>query len=204
MCIAMSPQAGWSWSAPIHGLLLPAWGFFCLVLYGLFLAFCGVLLITAKLLDMARTETGRRPPYANSAPGGRDLTTEEQVAVLEIFERKRLIPEDPPLAAPEFEDVETLGAAYRCALFFLDQLELNHLVDLVLLESNYIVFLGARIYVVPSTGSGPDRLFEVWYKRTDEWERHGVFGSEWKSVEHVYINHVRGCVKMLERGSRRS
>jgi hypothetical protein len=148
----------------------------------------------AKLWHMAN---GTDPPYANLAPGGRDMTTEEHEAVLKVFERHHPIPEDPTLDVPGFEDSETLERAHHNVFFFLDSMGANHLIDAVLQEDNHIGFLGARIYVVPHAGLGPTVMFEAWYLNADGWERNGTFGTDWKVIEHCYINFVRKRVKAL-------
>ncbi len=178
------PQAGWS--RTVRGLLLPAWGFVSLGAHVCaYLVYLGVARLTLKY----------------------DLLFEQSIEERDLTEHvvaERTVTEDPTLDSPGFEDSKMLERVHSHVLFFLDALKLDHLIDAVVMESNYVMFLGARMYVVPNPGTGPDRMFETWYRRSSGWERTGVFGVDWKAIEHVYVSFVRNRVRGMSgaRGTR--
>jgi len=139
--------------------------------------------------------------HAKAGAGSKgEMSTETIRELHEIANRRRTPAEDPPLAIPEYVPTdEKLEALHHRALFFLDGLEQNHLIEQVSVQSPYVWFLGHRIYIVPSPGNGPDFMFEPWWKGEEDWEKRGVFSSAYRAFEHVYFRVMRARVSQLVR-----
>jgi hypothetical protein len=120
-----------------------------------------------------------------------------------IAERRRKPSEDPPLAIPTYVPDRLLLYGLRTrVLDFLLALGASHLEDRVVLGDDdiFVTFLDYRIYLIPNLGAGqPDFMFEVWFKGSEEWDKHGLFSTSWRAFEHIYTNWVRDCTTKLAR-----
>jgi hypothetical protein len=135
---------------------------------------------------------------AEPAPVKGNIDAETIRQLNEIANRRRTPTEDPVMAIPEYvPSNEELEGLHHRALFFLDGLEQNHLIESVSVQSPFLWFLGHRVYVVPSIGSGPNFMYEPWFKGEEEWEKRGVFANAYRALEHVYFMVMRARVHQL-------
>lgn len=161
--------------------------------------------LTAEQAEQLAAQQEAQPrSHAKTGVGSKgEMDAKTMRRLHEISTRSRTPSEDPPVSIPEYVPTdEKLEALHHRALFFIDQLEQNHLIESVGVESPFVWFLGHRVYFVPSPGSTPNFMLEVWWKGDEEWEKSGVFANAYRAFEHIYMRVMRARISQLVRSSK--